>query len=160
MRPHRVRRGGTYYRVCDPSWKDPADTTFSKRYGGRWNVAGAFGALYLCATIDVAAANARRSIARAFGDAVTFSDLRREQRPQLQAFLVGETAFVDAVSGDAQTAQCQAIAQALYAKDEAGVAARSAIAPGEELAVFDTHLAVVQRKRGRQSFERWYPGLV
>ena len=57
-----VERAGERYRVCDPSWRDPLDTTYAKRFGGRWNVADSLGALYLNATIAVAAANARCGI--------------------------------------------------------------------------------------------------
>ena len=174
MRPAHVVRGGTYLRVCDPTWKNPADTSFSKRVGGRWNPPGEFGALYLCADVLVAAANARRSVAREFGDAVTFADLRADRRPQVQAFSVMETAFVDAVSDrgiaalalpksfpDTAHRICRRIARVLFQRGEPGIASRSAVAQGEELAVFDGHLRLARRKpNARQPFEEWYPGLV
>ena len=41
--------GGTYYRVCDPTWIDPLDTNYAKRDGGRWNSPNEFGvSLPLC----------------------------------------------------------------------------------------------------------------
>ena len=175
MTPAHLRRGGTYYRVCDPSWKNPAETSFSRRFGGRWNPAGAFGALYLNADVAVAAANARRSLASVFGDAVAFADLRPERRPDLVLFTVAPTTFVDAVTPDGIAALglppayphdcghdvCRPIAEALYDADESGVAARSAALPdGEELAIFDSHLDLARRKRGgRKAFAAWYPGL-
>jgi len=170
----RVTRGGTYYRVCDPSWKNAADTSYAKRHGGRWNPPGAFGALYLNRTIAVAAANARRSLAREFGDAVAFADIRPERRPALHAFTVVDHRFVDLVSARGLRAArlpvtfplgcdhrgCQRLARVLYADGEAGVAVRSAVGQGEELAIFDSHASLAQRKRGkRKSFDRWFPGL-
>lgn len=175
MKPAHLKRGGTYYRVCDPSWKNPADTSFSRRDGGRWNPPGAFGALYLNADIAVAAANARRSLATAFGDAVTFADIRPERRPDLQLFTVAASAFVDAITPDGIAAlglptvypdgcghdACRTIARELYAAGEPGIAARSAALPrGEELAIFDTHASLARRQRsGRRTFAAWYPGL-
>lgn len=171
-----ITRGGTYYRVCDPSWSDPRDTSFSKRRGGRWNPAGAFGALYLNASIAVAALNAHRALAREFGTAIGLADVRPEQRPDLQTFTITHHAFVDAVTGgglldlglpatypDAVThGETHAVARTLYAADEAGIAARSAVvATEEELAIFDSHIALARRKAsGRVPFGAWYPGLV
>ena len=85
-----LRRGGTYYRVCDPSWPDPSDTSFSKTQGGRWNPPDrpgrpGFGALYLNATIALARANARRHVFFSFG--ATIDDLiDDDQRPELQHY--------------------------------------------------------------------------
>jgi len=56
-----VHREGVYFRVCDPDWTDCGDTSHNRRMGGRWNPRGRFGALYLNATREVAAANQRFS---------------------------------------------------------------------------------------------------
>ncbi|TAM62290.1 RES domain-containing protein [bacterium] len=172
MKFRRVTRGGAYYRVCDPAWVDPTSTAYAKRMGGRWNPRGAFGALYLSRTIDVAAANARRSLAREFGDAVTFDDLRAETRPQLLQVTIAEHRFVDACTDAGLTAvglsaaypkgagyrRCQRVGLAAYLAGEAGIAARSAVhSPGEELALFDSALAL-HRAGERVPFARWYPG--
>lgn len=175
MKPAHITRGGVYYRVCDPSWRDPADTSFSWRHGGRWNPPGEFGALYLNADIAVAAANARRSLANVFGNAVTLTDIRPERRPDLALFTIASAPFVDALTPNGIDAlglpaayplgcdhdDCRTIARVLYAAGEAGIAARSGARPdGEELAVFDSHLTLAKRKRGgRQKFADWYPGL-
>jgi len=160
-------RSGQYYRVCDPEWMDCADTTFAKASGGRWNPPGAFGALYLNATMRVAAANARRAHA---GRAIGLFDLRPEERPHLATFMIPTLRVVDVVSDasirdlgfpfDVDWAPCQAIAACAYAQRFDGVAARSAAEArpsgslGEELAVFDTHeLAPITRV----SFHTWYP---
>jgi RES domain-containing protein len=166
-----TRRSGSYYRVCDPDWTDCADTTFAKAHGGRWNPPGAFGALYLNATLRVAAANARRAHA---GRAIGLFDLRPEERPHLATFLIPSLRVVDAVGDagvrelgfpptfpvDVDWAPCQAIAAHAYANGFDGAAARSAAEArfsgslGEELAVFDTH---VLAPTDRVPFHTWYP---
>lgn len=168
-----VRRGGAYYRVCDPAWADPADTTYSKRHGGRWNPAGEFGALYLNASVAAAVANARRSLRLQFGDAVTFDDLQPHALPELAHFSVRSREFADAVTAEGlrhlelpvsypeacERSRCARVARELYRAGEAGVAARCAPLPDEEeLAIFDTHVRSA-RLLSREVFARWYPGL-
>jgi hypothetical protein len=168
-----ARRSGRYLRVCDPSWSDPLDTTFSSQHGGRWNAQGAFGVLYLNATITVAAANARRNYE---GEIATLFDLQPGARPDLQLVDVREAAFVDIVTPagvraarlpasfphGVSHATCRRIGARAYAAGENGIAARSnadATATtfiGEELAVFDTALKLVARKK-RIAFDQWYP---
>lgn len=167
-----LKRGGRFFRVCDPAWQDALDTSFSKLHGGRWNPPGEFGALYLCATILVAAANARKTYE---GEIATLYDLRPEQRPDLQTVDVKAADFVDAVTLDgirglrlpvsypegAGWKRCQRIARTLYAAEEHGIIYRSAAdsnseSPGEELAIFDSSLSLT-RRRDRLRFEEWYP---
>lgn len=167
-----VRRGGVYYRVVAPEWVDPASTRYSKLHGGQWNPQGEFGALYLNATIKVAAANARAQHA---GRAIKLFDLLPEARPQVVTFDVPMTDFVDAYTSEGvQELQlpsnfpfgvpggpCQAIARDAYANGAAGVAARSnaevtsAAFVGEELACFDQ--LVVCSPKERLRFDDWYP---
>lgn len=170
-----LRRGGRYYRVCDPSWADPSDTSYAQRLGGRWNPpdrAGrpGFGALYLNATIDVARVNARRHALLSFG--VAIEDLVDARLPDLQHYDVVETAFVDAVTPDAVAAlglaptypaishaPCQGIAEEAYASGEHGIAARSAVDhDGEELVVFDRDVPALAHKSKREPFASWYEG--
>lgn len=170
-----VERGGLHFRVCDPSWADPLDTSFSKRRGGRWNEPGAFGVLYLNATVAVAAGNARRAYE---GEIASLFDLLPEQRPDLQLITVSPIRVVDAVSeaglrslrlpvsypvGATWTA-CRRIGARAYAAGENGVACRTAdaakgtrdLVEGEELVVFDTALNLVTRAE-RVPFTQWYP---
>lgn len=49
-----VRRGGTYLRVADHSWRDPLSGERSRIRGGRWNAPGAFGVAYLNASRELA----------------------------------------------------------------------------------------------------------
>jgi RES domain-containing protein len=170
-----VERGGLHFRVCDPSWADPLDTSFAKRHGGRWNPAGAFGVLYLCATISVAAGNARRAYE---GEIATLFDLLPERRPDLQVVTVAPIRVVDAATDSGLRSlrlpltypagiswkRCQVIGKRAYGRGEKGIACRSADATdranvpieGEELVVFDRAIRCVTR-RERLPFARWYP---
>ncbi len=157
---------------------DPSDTSFSKRNGGRWNEGdrpgrAGFGALYLCASIAVARSNARRHIAVCFGPTITVDDLADIARPQLQHYDVRDGDVVDAVTPagvaalglpptyptDVPHPPCQAIAAAVYAANEDGIAVRSAVgsAPSdEELVVFDRAVAARAVKTKRQLFSDWF----
>ncbi len=167
-----VRRGGSYYRVVAPKWVDPADTAYSKQRGGRWNPAGEFGALYLNATIKVAAANAR---AQHSGRAIKLFDLLPAARPELVTFEVPMVDVLDACTpagvADLGFAEnfpyrvtwppCQAIGREAHANALAGVAARSnaeateTASVGEELALFEE--VVVSPSKARRRFDKWYP---
>jgi len=181
VKARHVRRSGLYHRVCDPEWSDCTDTSFSKDFGGRWNEAGRFGVLYLCRTLTVAAANARKNFD---GEIHSLYDLKPEFRPVLVDFSLGRSPghrFVDAVSksGLAELglpssyplgangtmvprSRCRPIGFAAYDAGEAGIACRSAAEAadgnwiGEELALFDRASGfAVQGKRHR--FAEWYP---
>jgi len=167
-------RGGPYYRVYNPAWIDPPDnTSHSKGAGGRWNPQGAFGALYLNATVLVAAAQARFQHK---DRAIKLFDLQPHARPMLATFDVDETVVVDAVDPAAVRAlrlpvsfpfgvdhePCRKIAQRANAAGIAGVATRSnaeatrTTTVGEELALFDTHPLPKQIGQG-VAFADWYP---
>jgi len=173
-------RSGRYYRVCDPHWQDCMDVSFSKTYGGRWNPPGEFGALYLCRTLVVAAANARANFAR---EIHSLYDLKPQFRPVVIEVTIPtppERAFVDAVTGAGLAALglpeayplargipvthhvCRRIGRAAYARAERGIACRSAAEagqgpwPGEELALFDRSAGLARRGR-RRTFSDWYP---
>lgn len=171
-----VARQGAYYRVCDalPAWPNTLDTAFSKRVGGRWNPPGAFGILYLNASIAVAAANARKNYE---SEIATLYDLRPGQRPDLQLVTVSAFRFVDVVTSRGVHAlhlpasfpygvpwpPCQRIGVRAYAiRSERGIAYRSNadVTPtsnvGEELAIFDRALQSVLRGI-RVRFAEWYP---
>jgi len=169
-----LRRGGTYYRVCDPAWTDPSDTSYSKWAGGRWNPPDrpgrpGFGALYLNPTIPIARANARRHARESFG--VALEDLAAERLPDLQHYAVVETEFVDAVTPAGISAlglppsyptsiphpPCQGIAEHAYAVGEHGVVPLSAVSPtDEELVIFDRDVPVLATKTTREKLASWY----
>lgn len=173
MNPQRtVSRGGPYYRVVAPEWIDPADTSYSRQRGGRWNPAGEFGALYLNATVAVAAANAR---AQHSGRAIKLFDLLPEARPELVTFQIPMRDFLDACTAkgiaalgfsgsfpyDVPWPSCQAVARAARAAGLPGIAAHSnaeATATafvGEELALFEG--AAIGAPLDRRKFHKWYP---
>ena len=165
-------RGGRYYRVVDASYSNPLDTSYAKNAGRRWNPPGEFGALYLCATPAVAAANARYQFV---GRAIKLFDLLPTARPELVTVDVPNLGVVDVVTADGVQAvglpanypwgvpwpRCQAIARDAYADGVAGVAARcnaEATATswvGEELAAFDVVTGLAQVSR--EAFALWYP---
>jgi RES domain-containing protein len=167
-----VVRSGDYFRLCKPDWLDCADTSFSKTHGGRWNPAGEFGALYLNATIRVAAAQARH---QHVGRAIGLFDLRPDRRPSLARFVVPNVSVVDVVNAGAIRAlrlpksfpvgvewePCQRIARRAYRERSAGVATRSNAEArvddfvGEELAYFDSQPAL--HARDEKAFTDWYP---
>jgi RES domain-containing protein len=167
-----IRRGGPYHRVVAPEWIDPANTSYSKQHGGRWNPVGEFGALYLNATTQVAAANARSQHS---GRAIKLFDLLPEARPELVTFDISIVEVVDACTQHGIAAlgfaknfpygvrwpPCQAIAREVHATALAGVAARSnaeataSWSVGEELALFEE--VVVAAPRARRRFHEWYP---
>jgi RES domain-containing protein len=165
-------RGGRYYRVVDPSYLDPFDTSYAKVAGRRWNPPGEFGALYLCATLAVASANARCQFV---GRAIKLFDLLPESRPELATVDLPRRDVVDAVTADGVAgvglppnypwdvpwAPCQVIARKAFADGISGIGARSnaeATATswvGEELAVFDRFPGFAQASR--EAFALWYP---
>ena len=167
-----VLRGGLYYRVVAPEWTDPANTAYSKQHGGRWNPPGEFGALYLNATVQVAAANARAQHA---GRAIKLFDLLPEARPELVTFDVPMTNALDACTPEGLTElgfvnnfpygvtwpPCQAVAREAYSAGIAGVASRSnaevtaTTFVGEELALFE-HI-IIGPPQNRRRFVEWYP---
>ncbi len=168
--PHVVR-GGTYYRVCGPDWKDPGDTAYSNTSGGRWNAPGSFGVLYLNQNLEGARANAMRFIAQQFGPAVLPEDIEPAYLPDAAAFSIDATEFVDAVTGAGRSAlrlaatyaertgyvQCRRVGTAAYESDEDGIATISAVSEqSEELAIFDRALARVMHVGRRSHFVDWW----
>ncbi len=169
-----LERDGAFLRVFEAGWDNCADTSFSKRIGGRWNPPGEFGALYLNATAAVAAANARALYAGSF---YRPEDLQGEAELCLQEFVIPTTTLLDcftekgvAACGFAKTfpfksayPPCQAIAREELEAGHAGVSTRCASEStstsfvGEELALFDTITETVAKGR-LVRFDAWYPG--
>ncbi len=167
-----IRRGGVYFRVCDPEWVSPLDTSFNKKWGGRWNPPGKFGLLHLNATIRVAAANARKH----FEDEIhTLFDLRPQYRPVLYDVAVRRSEFVDCVTDqglrdvglrarypeNTSWLRTRGVGIRAHQNNEDGIASRSAAEMvrdlGEELAIFDGRITALAKLRHRRSFGKWYP---
>jgi hypothetical protein len=169
----RIARGGRYYRIANPAWVDPLDPNFATIHGGRWTPPGEFGGLYLCATIEVAAANARHQHRNR---AIKLFDLRPQARPVLVMVNVPEDDFLDIVTDAGIAAvklprafpfgitheRCWPVARRAHAARLPGIASRSAAEctparwVGEELTLYDRGLPV--RKVGKiKPFSHWYP---
>lgn len=174
-----IERQGEYYRVADPGWDDPLDSSFSMRFGKRWNSAGSFPVTYLNADLGTARANARRFLTDGLlGQPFTAEDIDPSERPILVSTDISSDRYLDAVTpagciGNGLPATypldsaggivgwplCQTIGQQAWDGGLPGVACRSAApgapASGEELAWFDRHLAPLRVTR-TQAFEDWY----
>lgn len=169
----RVRRGGAYVRVADPAWRDPLSAEYARTRGGRWNAPGAFGVVYLNASLQVARALVR---SRLEDRGIRPEDLLPEAGPTLVRTTVPDNAYVNAVTDVGLRAlglpasypldsrgrviahsACQSIGQLAWDAGERGIACRSATkdtpTAGEELAYFG-------RKRLRmnetQPFADWF----
>ncbi len=131
--------------------------------------------LYLCATIAVAAGNARRAYE---GEIATLFDLLPEQRPDLQVASVVPMRVVDAATDaglrslrlplsyprSVPWGPCRVIGRRAYRGGENGIACRSAdatertnlVIEGEELVVFDRAVHHITRLE-RLPFAQWHP---
>jgi len=165
--------GATYWRVVGEGWSDAADTSYSKKAGGRWNPPGSFGVLYLNATTAVAHANARRYLA---SHGFEVDDLLPSAGPQLVAFEVEACDLVDIVTAagvaacglpvkypiGADHATCQTLGAAFHAAGEVGIACRSAqghdvgtTAP-DEVPVIDYEDGTLPAQGARLTFDQWF----
>jgi len=162
--------------VADPAWRRPLDPVFAAERGGRWNPPGSFPLVYLCATREVARANALRRFA---GLPYALLDVLPDRRPVLIETDVPERRAIDVVTDAGCRAaglpitypldgrgrivgwdRTQPIGAAAWSQGEAAIAARSAALPkgerGEELAWFvrtkDDRLRVAARRR----FDDWF----
>jgi hypothetical protein len=170
-----ARRGGEYFRLADPSWEDPLDISHSQHAGGRWNPPGAFGVLYLNATVRMARLQVVHRLA---GQPYGVEDLEESEQHDLVAVTARDCDHLDCVTGAGLSAVglpesypigkdgrpigwdvCQPVGRAAYDAGRPGVACRSAAAGAsssdEELGVFDraAHAVVMT---GRRTFADWY----
>jgi RES domain len=164
-----IRRGGPYLRVADPDWDDPLDGGYAAERGGRWNPPESFPVVYLCQTIAVARANVYRSLERQpYGP----EDLRPEAGPVLVRATVPEDRYLNVVTDagcrdaglpvtyprDSRRrivphSRCQPIGLRAREAGLPGVAARSAVSDGEELAYFGPRKL---RRAAVRSFGDWF----
>lgn len=170
-----IERGGDYYRVADPDWDDPLDSRYSMRRGGRWNAPGSFPVTYLSADLSTARANARRILTDQLrGQPFGAEDLDPAQLPILVVTAAPRRDYLDIISRSGVVAnglpetypldrtghlvehdRCQSIGQAAWDAALPGVACRSAVGPGEEMAYFDHHEVLLERL-AVQTFTEWY----
>lgn len=170
-----VSRGGLLYRLADPAWTDPLDTSFAKAHGGRWNAAGSFGVVYLNATVALARLQVTHKLA---GQPYGVEDLDESEQHDLVHVQVTEIDALGCVSSSGLQAvalpasypadghgmpvswpTCQVVGQLAYDAGLAALACRSAAAGAthsdEELGIFDTHAATANII-DRDLFANWY----
>jgi RES domain len=171
-----VRRGGAYNRLAEPAWTNPLDTSYSKARGGRWNPAGAFGALYLNRDIPVARLRVEHALA---GQPYGAEDLDEAEQHDLVELEVPEQAWLDCLSDGGLKAvrlpmsyprhpdgspvehpECQPIGQAAFDDGQPGIACRSAArgttTADEELAVFARDGGPQVSMTSRRAFADWF----
>ncbi|MDE0168541.1 MAG: RES family NAD+ phosphorylase [bacterium] len=163
--------GGSYYRVADPDWADPFNTSYAAAFPGqRWNPAG-LACLYLNHDIGTARANVmKRFVGLPFGpedlNPATAPLLLRVDIPDGRAADAYTDAGLDAIglpatypyddAGDLiPHNMCQPIGEAAYEAGLDGVDCRSAaIDDGRELAWFPRSRAVSETSR--LPFSDWW----
>ena len=84
-----------WFRLADPVWVDPTDTTYALVNGGRWNSPDSHRTLYLCADESTAAAQVRRLL---HGSFLTPEDLRDDAFVLIAVTLPTDTLVADAHS--------------------------------------------------------------
>jgi hypothetical protein len=164
-----IKRGGPYLRVADPDWDDPLDGRYAAERGGRWNPPESFPVIYLCRSVEVARANVYR---RLEGQPYGPEDLRPEAGPMLVRTRVPEDRYLNLVTDAGCRAaglpktyprdsrrrlisrsRCQPIGLAAWEAGLPGVAARSALVSGEELAYFGRRKL---RRGAVRLFAEWF----
>lgn len=165
-----------WWRIADPSWKDPVDPTFAQQRGGRWNTPGSHATLYL--NEDVVTARMNMEL---FSAAWPYEpqDLRPEHAP----VLVDVTLPRGQIVADAHTpeglasvdlpltyplyangrtvaqSECQPIGGAVHQAAFRGVRCRSVTSPlgeGRELAWFPATARSKATIQITRSFADWF----
>lgn len=85
----------TWYRVADPAWSNPVDTSYSYLHGGRWNSPGSHHTLYLCGDLPTARAQIPRMLATTM---FTPQDLRDDAFVAIPIQLLGTQTVADAIT--------------------------------------------------------------
>jgi RES domain len=173
-----VRRGGSYNRLAEPSWADPLDTSYSRQRGGRWNLPGSFGVLYLNRDLRLARLQVLHKLS---GHPYGVEDLDESEQHDLVDAEVGERDWLDCVTAaglaavglpltyprhrngrPVRHATCQPVGQAAFDDGQPGIACRSAATGGsptdEELGVFDRDVGASVQMTGRFPFADWFWG--
>ena len=178
MEPLRERMpdGQVWWRIADPSWRNPLDPSFAGRHGGRWNPPASFPVLYLNEDRSTARRNLHAFIARwPYGP----EDLRDDMGPILVGcVLPRRQAVCDAHSSAGLHAAglpstyplhddgtpvphhtCRAIGVRAHAAGLRGVHGRSAQTPdgaGRELAWFPASRRSIARGVESLPFTKWF----
>ena len=173
-----LRRGGSYNRLAEPSWANPLETSYSRQRGGRWNLPGSFGVLYLNRDLRMARL---RVLHKLSGHPYGVEDLDESEQHDLVDVEVGERDWLDCVTvaglegvglpatyprhrngRSVRHADCQPVGQAAFDDARPGIACRSAATGAsptdEELGVFDRDVDASVQMTGRHPFADWFWG--
>ncbi len=171
-----VRRGGTYFRLAEPDWIDPLDTSYSQRTGGRWNPPGAFAVLYLN---DGVPTSRLQVLHKLVGLPYGPEDLEPSEQHDLVTVEVATLTHLDCISNDGLAAvalpesyprhrngrrvthaTCQPIGGRAFERRLAGVACRSAASnatpDNQELAFFARATGPHPTAVARTPFAAWW----
>jgi hypothetical protein len=171
-----VHRRGRYYRLVEPDWPDPLDSTFSQDAGGRWNAPGAFPVLYLNDTVATARLQVLHKLA---GLPYGPEDLNSDEQHDLVSVDVPDGGYLDCITDDGlellglptsyprhgngrpvSHATCQPIGQQAWDDGLPGIACRSAATgatrTNEELALFDRGQQPRPAATDRAAFADWW----
>jgi RES domain-containing protein len=173
-----IRRGGSYHRLAEPSSADPLDTSYSRQRGGRWNLPGSFGVLYLNRDLRLARLHVQHKLR---GHPYGIEDLDESEQHDLVDVEVAERDWLDCVTVAGLEAvglpdthprhrngrpvrhvDCQPVGQAAFDDRRHGIACRSAAtgasSTDEELGVFDREVETNVQMTGRHPFADWFWG--
>jgi len=171
-----LRRGGTYFRLAEPGWVDPLDTSHSRRTGGRWNPPGAFAVLYLNDSVPTSRLQVLHKLT---GLPYGPEDLEPSEQHDLVTVEVPTLTHLDCISDDGLAAvalptsyprhrngrqvtraTCQPIGVRAFERQLAGVACRSAATEAspdnQELAFFDRATGLHPAATARRPFAAWW----
>jgi hypothetical protein len=173
-----VRRGGHYYRLAEPDWQDPLDSSYNQAVGGRWNAPAAFPVLYVNDSVGTAHLQVLHKLA---GLPYGPEDLEPDAQHDLVSIDVPQRAYLDCVS-DAGLAlvglpssyprhpngepvsqvSCRPVGLRVWDDGLPGIACRSAASgatnANEELAFFDRAGQPRPSITARTSFADWWWG--
>jgi len=167
-----------WWRIADPAWRNPLDTSFAQQQGGRWNPPGSFATLYLNEDWVTARLNLRHFIAHWPYEP---EDLREDTGPTLVGARLPRRQVVcdvhsrrGIVAANLPTsypfdkkgrlithAQCQPIGARVKQAGLRGVracSAQSGDGAGRELAWFPANVRSMARHTQTLTFEGWYWG--
>ena len=176
--PETVPDAHVWWRIADPGWVDPLDSSFAQRHGGRWTPPGGFPALYLNEDLVTAHLNLRAFIARWPYEP---EDLRDDTGPLLVGCVLPRRQVVCEAHSPAGVraadlpetypfgedgapvphARCQPVGARAKAGGLRGVRARSAQSrdgAGRELAWFPASARSVARRVQALAFAAWFWG--
>ena len=143
-----------WWRIAQPDWSDPLDTSFAQRHGGRWNPPASFATLYLNEDQTTARANMQLFVAHWPYEP---EDLRLDTA--LRSLGLPSTYPLAATGRVVAHDVCQPTGASLAASGVRGVRCRAGRLPfglGRELAWFPATTRSKARATVVLAFESWF----